>query len=99
MGHRQHIFGKHVANYMDHLIEEDEEAYKKQFAHYIKNGIASNLIESMYSKAHAAIRKDPDRAKKPEKKVTKKKVVSQENILRREESQGGQEQGRFLISN
>jgi len=71
--HRAHIFGKHVADYMDHLMEEDEEAYKRQFALYIKNGIASNLIESMYSKAHAAIRKDPDRAKKPVKKITKKR--------------------------
>ena len=27
----------------------------------------------MYTKAHAAIRKDPARAKKPEKKITKKR--------------------------
>merc|ERR1712008_414606 len=26
--HRAHIFGGHVADYMRHLIEEDEEAYK-----------------------------------------------------------------------
>merc|ERR1711955_137707 len=26
--HRDHIFGKHVANYMSTLAEEDEEAYK-----------------------------------------------------------------------
>merc|ERR1712058_111527 len=37
--HRDHIFGKHVANYMSTLAEEDEEAYKKQFSRYIKNGI------------------------------------------------------------
>merc|ERR1712121_453580 len=35
--HRQHIFGQHVADYMTHLMEEDEEAYKKQFSRYIKN--------------------------------------------------------------
>merc|ERR1712055_1086710 len=30
--HRAHIFGGHVADYMRHLIEEDEDAYKKQFS-------------------------------------------------------------------
>ena len=30
-------------------------------------------MEGMYAKAHAAIRKDPLRVKKPEKKVTKKR--------------------------
>ena len=33
--HRQHIFGQHVADYMTHLMEEDEEAYKKQFSRYV----------------------------------------------------------------
>merc|ERR1712200_342101 len=28
--HRNHIFGIHVADYMRHLQEEDEEAFKKQ---------------------------------------------------------------------
>ena len=32
--HRDHIFGKHVSNYMEHLMEEDEEAYKRQFSRY-----------------------------------------------------------------
>merc|ERR1711955_41908 len=71
--HRDHIFGKHVADYMRHLIEEDEDAYKRQFGAFIKNGVTADGIEGMYTKAHAAIRKDPARAKKPEKKVTKKR--------------------------
>ena len=37
--HRNHIFGKHVAEYMEHLQENDDEAYKRQFSQYIKNGI------------------------------------------------------------
>merc|ERR1712029_349204 len=37
--HRQHIFGLHVANYMTSLQEEDEEAYKKHFSRFIKNGV------------------------------------------------------------
>jgi len=66
--HRNHIFGKHVADYMRHLEEEDDEAYKRQFSQYIKNGIAADSIEGMYTKAHAAIRKNPEAvAKKPTK--------------------------------
>jgi len=56
---RKYIFGGHVADYMAHLQDEDAEAYKRQFADFIKNGITSDKMESMYKKAHAAIRKDP----------------------------------------
>ena len=48
--HRAHIFGGHVADYMRHLIEEDEDAYKKQFSRYIKNGITADGMEDMYKK-------------------------------------------------
>merc|ERR1719209_280898 len=34
--HRKHIMGLHVADYMRHLMEEDEEAYKRQFSRFIK---------------------------------------------------------------
>ena len=37
--HRNHIFGQHVANYMRTLSEEDEDAYKRQFSQFIKNGL------------------------------------------------------------
>ena len=52
--HRNHIFGQHVANYMRTLSEEDEDAYKRQFSQFIKNGLnpdnvsrpgTSNLLE------------------------------------------------------
>lgn len=66
--HRNHIFGQHVAEYMKTLQEEDEDAYKKQFSRYIKEGIAADGIEAMYKKAHANIRSNPDRAKKAAKK-------------------------------
>jgi len=71
--HRDHIFGKHVADYMRHLLEEDEDAYKRQFGAFIKKGVTADDMESMYTKAHAGIRKDPLRAKKPAKKITKKR--------------------------
>ena len=42
--HRDHIFGKHVADYMRHLIEEDEDAYKRQFGAFIKNGVTADGV-------------------------------------------------------
>jgi len=71
--HRAHIFGQHVADYMNQLQEKDEEAYKRQFSLYIKNGVNADSIEGMYKKAHSAIRKDPEHKAKPAKKVTKKR--------------------------
>lgn len=71
--HRAHIFGQHVADYMRHLKDEDEDAFKKQFSLFIKNGVSADGMEDMYKKAHAAIRKDPEHKAKPAKKVTKKR--------------------------
>lgn len=63
--HRNHIMGKHVADYMKMLKEEDDDIYKRQFSQYIKNSIAPDSIEGMYKKCHAAIRSDPSaKAKK-----------------------------------
>lgn len=62
--HRKHIFGQHVADYMRQLAEDDDEAYKRQFSNYIKLGIEADSIESIYKKAHEAIRADPARIKK-----------------------------------
>uniref|UniRef100_A0A2I9LPL1 Large ribosomal subunit protein uL18 n=1 Tax=Centruroides hentzi TaxID=88313 RepID=A0A2I9LPL1_9SCOR len=71
--HRKHIFGQHVADYMRILMEEDEEAYKKQFSQYIKLGITADELEDIYKKAHASIRADPERKPQPEKTVAKKR--------------------------
>jgi len=71
--HRQHIFGLHVAEYMKNLIEEDEEAYKRQFSKYIKLGVSGDDVEGIYKAAHAAIRKDPSHKPKPKKTVEKKR--------------------------
>jgi len=71
--HRAHIFGQHVADYMRNLMEEDEEAYKRQFSRFIKNGVTPDSVEDMYKKCHAAIRKNPESKKKAAKKVTKKR--------------------------
>lgn len=58
--HRKLIFGGHVAAYMKELHGDDEDAYKRQFSQYIKNGLTADSLESMYKKAHAEIRKDPE---------------------------------------
>jgi hypothetical protein len=43
--HRKHIMGLNIAAYMKDL-QEDEDAYKRQFSDYIKNGInATNVID------------------------------------------------------
>jgi len=68
---RKYIFGGHVAGYMAHLQDEDAEAYKKQFSAFIAKGLTSEKLETMYKKAHAAIRKDP--AHKPSGKAAPEK--------------------------
>jgi len=57
--HRNHIFGLNVSEYMKTLNDDDEDAFKKQFSQYIKEGVTPETIEEMYKKAHAAIRADP----------------------------------------
>jgi len=71
--HRKHILGGHVADYMRSLAEEDEEAYRRQFSQYIKQGVEADGIEEMYKKAHEAIRADPDRKTKEKKEVKTKR--------------------------
>lgn len=65
--HRARILGEHISSYMQTLLDEDEDAYKRQFATYRKEGIMPDMIEGMYTKAHAAIRADPSPAAKKEK--------------------------------
>jgi len=79
--HRRHIFGQHVADYMNTLSEEDEEAYKKQFSKFIKLGLTGDSLEGMYKKAHEAIRADPTPAAKKDKKVTKKRWTAKRITL------------------
>jgi len=66
--HRKHIMGLNIAAYMKDL-QEDEDAYKRQFSDYIKNGINATNIEAMYKKAHAEIRKDPEHKPKLKKQA------------------------------
>jgi len=62
--HCKYIFGGNVGDYMEHLKEDNEDAYNRQFSRYIKHGIDQMKLEEMYEKAHAAIRANPVRTKK-----------------------------------
>ncbi|KAI8911171.1 hypothetical protein BC831DRAFT_492596 [Entophlyctis helioformis] len=59
-----YIYGGHVTEYMEYLIEEDEEAYKRQFARYIEDGIEPGDVEDIFKEAHAKIRENPVFTKK-----------------------------------
>jgi len=70
---RKHIFGLHVADFMKELKAEDSATYEKQFSKYIKAGIKAEDIESLWSKAHKAIRANPVHAKKERKAAQPKR--------------------------
>lgn len=61
---KSRILGNHVSEYMNYLLEEDEDAYQRQFSRYIKDGIKPDDIEDMYLEAHKKIRADPSFTKK-----------------------------------
>lgn len=79
--HRDRILGKHVAEYMEQLKEQDEDAYKRHFSKFIANGVTSDNVENMYKNAHAAIRANPASVAKPEKKVEKKRWNAKKSTL------------------
>ncbi|ERE73650.1 60S ribosomal protein L5-like protein [Cricetulus griseus] len=69
--HGKHIMGQNVADYVHYLMEEDEDAYKKQFSQDIKNNVTPDMMEKMYKKAHAATPENPVYEKKPKREVKK----------------------------
>lgn len=61
---KNRILGTHVSEYMTYLMEEDEDAYQRQFARFISDGIEADDVEDMYLDAHKKIREDPSFKKK-----------------------------------
>jgi large subunit ribosomal protein L5e len=57
--HKNYIFGGHIKEYMESLMDEDQEAYEKQFSKYIAAEITPDNMEEVYEEAHKAIRADP----------------------------------------
>uniref|UniRef100_A0A667XGG8 Large ribosomal subunit protein uL18 n=1 Tax=Myripristis murdjan TaxID=586833 RepID=A0A667XGG8_9TELE len=94
--HRKHIMGMNVSDYMSYLMEEDEEAYKKQFSRFIKNGVTPDTVEEMYKKAHAAIRANPVHEKKPKKDVKKKRWNRPKLSLAQRKDRVAQKKASFL---
>lgn len=87
--HRDLIFGKHVSNYMRHLEEDDDEAFKRQFSRFIKEGITADGLEGVYAKVHKDIRANPDAKRsgkadfKPKKRFNQIKLTYEERVAKR----------------
>lgn len=82
--HREHIFGLHVQNYMDHLKKTNKDKFTKQFSQWAKcleKAKAANT-EALYKKVHAEIRKSPKRVKAEKKQAAVRKVIKKENGIR-----------------
>ncbi|NXA84105.1 RL5 protein, partial [Thryothorus ludovicianus] len=94
--HRKHIMGQNVADYMRYLMEEDEDAYKKQFSQYIKNNVTPDGMEEMYKKAHAAIRDNPVHEKKPKREIKKKRWNCPKMSLAQKKDRVAQKKASFL---
>ncbi|XP_064480384.1 large ribosomal subunit protein uL18A-like [Ornithodoros turicata] len=95
--HRKHIYGQHIAEYMKVLLEEDEEAYKRQFSRYHKIGVTADEIEEIYKKAHAAIRADPaHKPKAPRTDVKKKRWNRKKLTLSERKNTVSQKKAAFL---
>lgn len=94
--HRKHIFGGHVSDYMKHLQEEDEDAYKKQFSQFIKNGVNGDNLEALYQKTHATIRENPVRDTKEKKEVKAKRYNRRKMSLAQRRDRVKQKKASYL---
>jgi len=72
--HKDRIMGKHVAEYMEMLEEEDPTKYEAHFASFIKAGASGGDLEGIYSGAHAKIKADPTFTPKEAKNTENKRV-------------------------
>jgi len=68
--HKERIFGKHVAEYMEMLQEEDPTKYEAHFAKFIEAGKEADSLEDMYTEAYEKIRANPVFEAKANKGVT-----------------------------
>ena len=66
---KKYIYGGHVAEYMEEMMEEDPEKYAVHFAEYLKAGVEPEDLEELYTGVHEAIRADPSPPAKKERTV------------------------------
>lgn len=78
---RKYIFGGHVAEYMEELLDDDEERYKLLFKSYLADELEADDIEDIYTEAHEKIRADPS-FKPSEKKFTKEQYAAESKKYR-----------------
>jgi large subunit ribosomal protein L5e len=99
--HREHIFGIHVQNYMDHLKKTAKEKYNKQFSKWdatLTKAKVANL-EALYKKVHSEIRKNAKRVKVERKQAAVRKQIKKEkgeNIM--QDSKGRKWIRRFKLT-
>jgi len=96
--HKNHILGQHVANYMQSLLDDDEEAYKRQFSAFIKNSVTADALEKMYRDAHSGIRANPQRAEKPAKDVKVKRWGAKKLSFQQRKARVAQKKAAFLAA-
>lgn len=78
---RKYIFGGHVAEYMEELMDDDEEKYRTLFQNYIADEIDAEGVEDIYTEAFEKIREDPSFVP-TEKKFTKEQYAAESNKYR-----------------
>lgn len=94
--HRDYIFGQHVANYMKHLEEDDEEYLKRHFSKTLAAGVGPGDFEDMYTNAHAAIRANPMTEKEQRPAYPAKKPKMQKRNLAQRKDRIRQKKEAFL---
>jgi large subunit ribosomal protein L5e len=77
---RKHIFGGHVADYMNKIKAEDPQKFEKTFSQYVKKGIKPDALEALYQKAHKEIRANPDPRRKPKEKPKEIKKYNKKRL-------------------
>jgi len=78
---RKHIYGGHVAEYMEEMQEEAPEKYQSHFAKWIEAEVEPEDLEDLYKEVHANIRAEPAPEKKErEEKPSEKKKWKQSKL-------------------
>ncbi|OWB58937.1 hypothetical protein B5S28_g5041 [[Candida] boidinii] len=78
---RKYIYGGHVAEYMEELMDDDEEKYRTLFQNYIADEIDAEGVEDIYTEAFEKIREDPSFVP-TEKKFTKEQYAAESKKYR-----------------
>lgn len=73
---QKHIVAQNVADDVSYLMEDDEDANKKQSSQYIKNNIAADTMEEMYTKTVLLYERIRPIRRSLRKKLKKKKSWS-----------------------